>query len=269
MANLEEMVRNADITLVMTDQHFPHIDKRMEDITLGYTKRNAKHIKNFVFLGDSVDNPKMSEFPQRADNNSVLQDEIDEFIQHVGKYHKLAPKAEIYILAGNHCVGRFERTKGLNPNLSSLRMLTFEGALRESVDKQELAYSFNFGNYFKLGSTVYTHGDPRIDPRLKGGVNGPRRTAEAYPDFDCDVVMGHKHQVVQEPRPKSHFAVRPSSVYVVGAMFDVAKVEKHYTSYNAYQNGFLVVKEAKGFKQIDNVEVRAKQPLYYDGCTYK
>lgn len=266
---LEEMVKNGQrITLGMADQHFPHISKDAERITLNYTKHNAKYIDAMVFMGDSVDNPKMSEFPARADNDSLLQDEIDQFIVHVNKYHEAAPKADIYILAGNHCVGRFERVKGLNANLSSLRMLTFEKALKESIKEQGFKYNIHFGNYFKLGNTVWTHGDPRIDPRLKGGANGVKRTADTYPDFDCDIMMGHGHRVIKEPRPKSHFAKNTSSVYMVGAMFDVAKVAKHYTSFNAYQNGFAIIREGKGYKQIDNVEIRPGQPLYLDGKKY-
>jgi predicted phosphodiesterase len=265
---LEDMVKATKTMVVMGDQHFPHIDPRMEQITLDYISHNRKAVDTLIFLGDSVDNPKMSEFPSRADNDSLLQDEIDQFTKHVYKYHKLVPKAEIYILAGNHCVGRFERVKGLNANLSSLRMLTFEKALKESIEEQGLGYKFRFNNYFKLGNTVFTHGDPRIDPRLKGGANGARRTAETYPDYDCDIVMGHQHRVIQEPRPKSHFALNTTNVYVVGAMFDISKVEKHYVSYNAYQNGFLIIKYGKQFKQINNVEIRKGQPVYVDGKKY-
>jgi hypothetical protein len=266
---LEEMVNkhNGQI-VVMADEHFPHIDKGMEKLTLQYVTDNKKYIESLVFLGDSVDNPKMSEFPSRADNNSILQDEIDQFVEHVNKYHKIVPKAQIYILAGNHCVGRFERVKGLNTNLSSLRMLTFQNALKESVEQQNLNYSFKFGNYFKIGDTVFTHGDPRIDPRLKGGMHGAKRTADMYPDFDCDIVQGHKHQVIKEPRPKSHFALSVSSLYVVGAMFDISKVEKHYTSFNTYQNGFLVIRYNKGQKQIDNIEV-PREGVFYAGKQYK
>jgi predicted phosphodiesterase len=267
--SLEDMVKQERLLVAMGDQHFPHIDKRAEQITLQYVRNNRNKIDTLVFLGDSVDNPKMSEFPARADNDSLLQDEIDQFVKHVDKYHQLVPKAEIYVLAGNHCVGRFERVKGLNANLSSLRMLTFEKALQESVKEQGFKYSINFGNYFKLGSTVFTHGDPRIDPRLKGGANGAKRTADTYPDYDCDIVMGHQHRVIQEPRPKSHFSRNNTSVYVVGAMFDVAKVEKHYTSFNAYQNGFLIVRTGNGYKQITNIEIKRDQPLYVDGKRYR
>ena len=252
----------------MGDQHFPHIDKRMESVTLKYVADHKKEVDTLIFLGDSVDNPKMSVFPSRADNDSLLQDEIDQFVAHVNKYHEIVPKADIYILAGNHCVGRFERVKGLNANLSSLRILTFDKALRESISEQKFKYNFKFSNYFKLGNTVYTHGDPRIDPRLKGGMYSVKRTADFYPDFDCDIVMGHGHRVIQEPRPKSHFSRNNTSAYMVGAMFDVAKVEKHYTSFNAYQNGFAIEITGKGFKQIENIEVKRDQPVYIDGKKY-
>ncbi len=267
---LEEMVKGYKNRMIvgMTDQHFPYVDERMERITLRYVRKNKSKITDIVFMGDGVDNPGMSKYPQRPEDDTLLQEELDLYTKHIGKYKEIVPNANIYVIAGNHDLGRFDSVKKMNRSLASLRALDFKKLLRESFKEQNINPEFEFGDYFKLGDNVFVHGDPKIDPRLKGGATGPRRTADTYPDFDSDIFYGHTHQAIKVPRPKSHFAKDIKSVYVVPAMGNVAKMQEQYTSYNAYQNGFVSINyDKEGHKQVDLIEV-TQSPLYLGGFKY-
>jgi predicted phosphodiesterase len=255
---LEEMVKRFKNRMIvgMSDQHFPYIDEKMERITLKYFRKNKDKITDVVFMGDGVDNPAMSKYPQRPEDDTLLQEELDLYTEHIAKYAAIVPGANVYILAGNHDLGRFDMVKKMNRSLASLRALDFKKLLKESFQNHGRKVEFTFG-------------DPRIDTRLKGGVTGPRRNAESYPDFDCDIFYGHQHQAMKVPRPKSHFAPEIKSVYVVPAMGNIGKMEEQYKSYNSYQNGSVSIRyDDSGSKQVDLVEVKAG-PLYLDGKKYE
>jgi predicted phosphodiesterase len=247
--------------VVMADQHIPHLSERMERITLQYVKDNARNISNIVFLGDGVDNPAMSEFPPRPQDRTLLQEELDQYTRHMSKYSDAAKKANIHVLQGNHDFSRLERTKSLNRSMASLRALEFSKLLRESVDEQKLKLTYSFHETLKLKGINFTHGDRRIDPYLKDGKHGVKNTAHEYP-HQGDVVMGHKHIVAQEPRP-----LGDSSVYVVGAMFDIDAIAKQYKAFHGYQNGFMVITVNGKELQFQNIAV-GKQPLFIDGKRY-
>lgn len=247
--------------VVMADQHIPFLSKRMERITLDYTKDNSLDIGKFVFLGDGCDNPGMSKFPQRAEDNQTLQEEIDAYITHINKYVEIVPDAEVVLIAGNHDKGRYDMVRSLNKNMASLRATEFENLLKESILNAGYHWDFSLHDVYTFEDVTFTHGDPRIDPYIKGGATGARRTAEMYPELG-DIVMGHKHQVITYPRTKGDH-----SLYVVGAMFDIDEVAEQYKSYHGYQNGFLVITDEGKVKQFDNIEVKEK-PLLIDGVEY-
>lgn len=251
------------IIMVMTDQHIPHLDERMERITMRVAEDYRRNITDFVFLGDGVDNPVMSEFPARPQDKTLLQEEVDAYVQHLNYYHAIAPKANLHIFQGNHDGSRLERTKSINRSLSSLRALEFKKLLKESAEEQGLALPFQYHETAKIKGVNFTHGDPRIDPYIKGGAAGVRRTAEVYPESG-NIVMGHRHQVVTYPRLKGDAAC-----YVVGAMFDIDQIAKQYKSFHGYENGFMLIRlQDNGEYQFDNLKV-TKAPLKYGGKVYK
>jgi len=249
--------------IFMADQHFPYINERMERITLDYVNNNSEDIAEIIFGGDSVDNPAMSSFPQRAEDDTLLQEEVDTFIAHVNKYHLLVPKAKIRVIYGNHDNTRLNRTKSFNRSLSGLRNIKFDRILRESIREQGFNFRITTGEKFRVFGTYFVHGDPRIDPYIKGGITGARRTAEMHPE-QGNMVMGHTHKVSTIPRLKGD-----TSLYVVGMMADIDSLSEQYKAYHGYQNGFLVATElSRGKVQFDNIEVKRDQPLYMDGTVY-
>jgi predicted phosphodiesterase len=255
---LEEMVKQI---LVMADEHAPHIDERMARITKDYAANNREDIQHVVLLGDGVDNPGMSFFPERPDNKYTLQEEVDEYVRHLSDYAKILPNAKFHYIHGNHCKGRLDSTKNIKKSMAGLRNLKFEKIMQESMQEQGIKLDVDFQDNLVLWDTMFVHGDPRIDPYIKGGATGVRRTAEMYP-FQGNLVMGHKHQVISYPRVKGD-----SSVYVVGAMFNIKDIAQQYKSYHGYQNGFMVVSKDGKNLQFDNIEVK-KGPLYIDGGIY-
>lgn len=248
----------------MTDEHFPFVSENMQQITQQYVANNHDRISHVVFLGDGIDNPGMSVFPEKPDHPTRLQDELDMLVDHIHNYHELAPHAKLLYCHGNHDVGRLESTKSLNRSMASLRSLQFKNLMKESALEQGYRLPVSFADSHRVGPFYFVHGDPRIDPYIKGGVTGTRRTAEMHPE-EGNIVMGHQHRVVTHPRPKGD-----ASVHVVGAMFDTNKIAQQYKSYHGYQNGFMVISYSDKFNwyQVENFTVPHKSGLYIDGEWY-
>jgi hypothetical protein len=245
-----------ELVLAMGDQHIPHLSERMERITLSITKDNAKKIKHIIFMGDGVDNPAMSEFPERPDNDHLLQKELDEFVIHAEKYRKIVPNAKFYYINGNHCKGRLDRVKNLNRSLAGLRNLDFENLIKESCSKYAPKLSFSFHDTLRLKGINFSHGDKRIDPYIKEGVHGTANTARLYP-FEGPIVTAHGHTVDQIPRPRGD-----CSCYRIGAMFDIDELAKQYRSFHGYQNGFMIIRISGEDKQFDNLLVPKGEFIY-------
>ncbi len=249
------------IVLVMADQHVPHLSERMEKITLKVAETYKRKITDVIFLGDGVDNPAMSVFPERPDNDSLLQGEIDAFVQHAEKYRAIVPSASMYYINGNHCKGRLDRVKNLNRSLAGLRNLQFESLIKEAASKYAPKLQLTFADTLRKYGINFTHGDRRIDPYVKEGVHGTVNTARLYPR-EGDIVSGHKHIVEQAARP-----LGDSAHYVVGAMFDLKEIAEQYKSCHGYQNGFMIIHITDGKKQFDNLLV-TDAPFIYQGIKY-
>jgi len=244
------MVRNAEsqwkIGIAFSDAHIKYGDEASIEIIKEYMRDNKKNITHILDLGDGVDNPFMSDFPVNADFNTSAQDEFDMYAEFTKDVHKIAPKANYYIVAGNHDKGRLNKAKNLNRGIASLRNVAYEAVLKEALTNQKVDLSkFTFVDGYKTlkltrsNNLTITHGDPRLDTNVKGGVTGARRTAEMYP-VDGDIYMGHIHTSKTVPRryPGKHLYSLPM-IANIKAMKDV------YLSYNPYENGFMIFKYNK------------------------
>jgi len=167
------------------------------------------------------------------------REEIDYAVEWLAKVVKNSPKTELVFQPGNHDEVRMERLKSENSGaLKNLRGMDFYSQLRMSVEEHggipnKLTYG---GKVYELGpGMVFVHGDPRMTPEILGGVNGAKRTADSSAFPGKDIVYGHEHT---PGMASSKWGDR--MVYKVGCMMDLSV--KHYTQFNQYKNGFLVVK---------------------------
>lgn len=245
--DLERRIRketvNWDLAVLTTDRHTGMHSDVCDYIVKSYIADNAKRIKYFIDLGDGLDNPFMSKFPVDAEYALSAQEEFDMFAEYLTEIDNLIPNAQKIILEGNHDAGRLDNTKRLNRGIASLRNIQYENVLTDSLlESGANIKRFILGNkthiveLTKNNRMLLTHGDPKLDPRIKGGVTGVRRTAETYP-FDGDIYMGHGHWYQQSPRQYNG-----KHVVMLGGLFDIEKMKKAYLNHHPYENGFGVVK---------------------------
>ena len=104
-----------------------------------------------------------------------------------------------------------------------------------------------------------------MDPRIKGGVTGPRRTAETHP-FPGHIVYGHRHRAMTAAGPWGD-----RKVFQVAAMMDLT--HKAYMHHSDYENGFLVVHynpkvRPKPTFHFQNVVAAPNGDMLIDGRVY-
>lgn len=252
--------------LALYDEHIPYLSEEMVRVAEQYLQDEKPKYR--IHGGDIFDNPGMSVFDPDPNHKRDTQDEIDETVRYLHRLYQASPKTEVVILAGNHDVARLERLKRTTPfALKNLRALDYPHLIMESAAHQDLDIGNPIFAYeWELGpGMLFTHGDPRMDPRIKGGVTGPRRTAETHP-YQGHVVMGHKH--------KAQIATGPwgdRKVVQVAAMIDLN--HKAYMHHSDYENGMLVVKynpnvRPKPVYHIQNAVAAPNGDILLDGKMY-
>ncbi len=275
--DLESIVRKAKMrndewkqVVLYADRHSRIASVEADLIMKKYIKDNKKHITHVIDMGDGIDNPFMSVYAVDPHFKQSAQEEFDEYAEHLAELDKIVPDAFKILIAGNHDKTRLDNTKKMNRGMASLRNLQYESVLKEALagcganlDRFKLVDPAYTLKLTRSNSALFTHGDPRIDPNVKGGVTGARRTAEMYP-FDGDIYMGHTHQHSLVPRryDGKHLAI-------LGGMFDTKKMKKLYVSYHPYETGFGVIKynkkrDLRVFQYIPIIKGRAM----IDGTEY-
>jgi len=249
--------------VVYTDRHSSIADMPSDNIIKKYMSNNKKSITHIVDLGDGVDNPFMSDYA--VDPSFVLssQEEFDLYARHINEMSKIVPEAKKIIVPGNHDKSRMDKAKRMNRGIASMRSMQYESILKESIlnDGGSLNNVKIAGQNYQLKLTrdhkvCFTHGDPRLDPNMKSGMTGARRTAMEYP-FEGDLIWGHGHEYKQFPRKyKGHFAVQ------LDMMASIEEMESHYVGWHPYSNGFGVIhyntkENTRFFQHIPIIEGKA------------
>ena len=265
---LEEMIKEA---LIIADRHTPAHSERCDKILKEYIENNKKRIEYFVDLGDCIDNPYMSTFPVDPYWKDNPQEEFDAYAEFIKEVQDIIPKANYIILAGNHDKGRLSNAKNLNRGLASLRNLEYENVMKNAFEEAGVKTRKVFledGDYdlhlTKSNTVTITHGDPRLNPYIKGGVTGTRRTAEMYPNQN-DLIMGHKHKYEAFSR---NF---PGKICMVtDGIYDIEKMKSMYLAHHPYTNGFVrVLYDKKADKRwIDHISIEDGVATI-DGKIYK
>ena len=256
--------------VIFSDRHTGIESQQCDSILKEYLTDHKRFVDYIVDVGDCVDNPFMSDYPVNPDFKNNAQEDFDNYAKFVREIQKITPYSEIIIVPGNHDKGRLDSKKNLNRGLASLRCLNFENILKESFKEQKCNLKhINIANTnYELKLTpsndiLFSHGDPRLDPNIKGGLAGARRTATEYP-CTGDIIIGHGHEHKVFPRK-----YEGKMLIQLGGMFDIDKMKEHYIGYHPYTNGFLVIKYNKSTDQrfLEYHEIKNGQALI-DGVLY-
>lgn len=256
--------------IFVADRHTGIESTKCDRILKQYLEDNKKNITYFIDLGDGVDNPFMSDYAVDPKFIKTAQEEFDMYAEHLKEVHDIIPRAKKYIVAGNHDKGRLEDKKQLNRGIASLRNIQYENVLKEALKKAGVN-----GTKYKLidgskeieltkGNTILiTHGDPRLDPYVKGGVTGTRRTAEMYPTVG-DIIMGHRHEYQEYPR-----RFEGKRCIVLDGMYDIDKMKELYLNTHPYTNGFGIMRYDTNTGKMfwEHVEIKNNKAII-GGLTY-
>jgi len=240
---VNEMTKRMNIDIVETDNHYGLHSEANADILYQFVQDYKKDIKRVINLGDEIDNPFMSDFAVKPEYFYTAQEEWDMFGGHVKNLFNIVGKNLKYVLiAGNHSLSRLNNKRKMNRGIASLRALDYKNIVNESlkhegVDVKQVKVSTKpvIIKYNKDKSAIFTHGDPRLDRNIKGGVTGVRRTGEMYP-FNGDIYMGHGHRFIDYPR-----SYEGSNVRMIGMMADKKKMAGSYLSFHPYECGFGII----------------------------
>jgi hypothetical protein len=232
--------------IVYGDRHTQLVDEECDSIMKAYIRDNKASITHVVDVGDGLDNPFMSIFPVDPKINNSAQEEFDLYAAHWRSIERLVPRAKYVVLKGNHDATRLDNAKRINRGLASLRNLEYESVLKESltelgcdVRKYDIGKIEHILKLTRSNEVLFTHGDPRLNPKIKGGVTGPRRTSEMYP-FNGDIITGHTHHHIVYPRPYAGKVLMS-----LGMMASIDEMKKAYMNHHPYENGFAVIKYNK------------------------
>jgi len=251
-----------------SDAHFGKEDLECLSILYEYIANNKSSIEKVIDNGDIIDNENMSDFPVDPYNKLTSQEQFDMYSKHV-KLMQTLGNFDFYLMAGNHDKARHTNKKNLNKGLASLRCTQFENVVRESFDRYDVKSKYTLCDgkeRIKLTKNNYVtffHGDPRLTAYLKGGVTGPRRTAEMYPNQDW-LICGHGHwwQIISRNIEDKLYVMLPM-------MANKKKMAESYLNHHPYGNGFGVmhynVKKDKAYFEPITIE---NGLAYIDGKEY-
>ena len=266
---VDEMYLNKAV--VFSDRHTGLECDVCDKILKKYISDNSKHIKYVIDMGDGIDNPFMSTFPVSPNYTTTAQEEFDLYATFWKDVHKMIPRAQKILIPGNHDKTRLDNSKTLSRGIASLRSVQYENVLKEALDAQGLPLNmFTFANtshvikFTKKYKALFTHGDPRMNAYIKGGVTGPRRTAEMYP-FDGDIFMGHIHSHMVIPR-----IYDGRNLYTADMIADKKQMAKAYLNHHPYTTGFMVIKynDKRNIHSVRRYEIKDGM-AEIDGKVYK
>ena len=137
----------------ISDMHIPFHDKQAVKACLSFIKWYNPH--TIIFLGDVIDFYAISSFSKDPARALDIQNEIDETIETLNRFCKIAPDAKKIFLKGNHChrLQRYLWTKA--SELSGLRDLTIPKLLK--LDEMGIVYEKSGKLIWR--KTVIKHGN--------------------------------------------------------------------------------------------------------------
>lgn len=137
----------------VSDIHAPFHDPQAIKACLSFIKWYQPEI--VVFMGDVIDFYAISSFSKDPQRALGLQDEIDATVETLTRFRKMAPKAKMILLRGNHEYRLQKYLWTRAAELSGLRDLTVPHLLK----LDELKIEYNKDGKMVINKTIIKHGN--------------------------------------------------------------------------------------------------------------
>lgn len=206
--SLEQMVKQAERTMVISDIHVPFHDEKALKVVYQYAKDYKP--TRLIVNGDLVDFYGLSFFEKNTARRHNVQEEIDQASKILGKLRTIVgPKAEMVYLEGNH-ENRLQRYLWKNPELEGIRDLRLPNLL--DLAGREIQFIGVTSDYWKdtsghleVGDALVTHGDNRLNGTSTSRYSG-YSARNSIVGLQQSIIMGHVHRLgkVYQSNGKKH-----------------------------------------------------------------
>lgn len=201
----------------ISDVHFPYHDRAGWGLTLEVIKAVKPEI---IFLGgDIIDFYSVSQYDKDPARKLTLQKDLDYTYEELVKLRKLAPKAEIVFLQGNHehRLERYLHSKA--EELSCLEALTLPNLLHLSSLKIKWIPN---GTRIKIGKLWHIHGN-----EIAGA--GANVAKAKFDKLGSNVIFGHHHKLQSYTR--RNYDGDMHGAWANGCLSDLQAEYAHFTDW--------------------------------------
>jgi len=162
-----------------SDFHVPYEDKEAIEKLYEFCKKYKPQV--FIWGGDICDFYQVSSFSKQATRALELKEDLKKTHELFGRFRKLLPKAEMYLVKSNHH-SRMENYLMRHPELAGLDCLTEESLLK--LEK----FNIKLVDYIELGNTIFYHGERCSSQSGSTAANEMKR-------WGTNGVTGHVHRL--------------------------------------------------------------------------
>lgn len=231
---VEELKGDYSTCVWMSDLHIPYHDAKSVSAVYGLIKDIKPEL--IVLGGDFMDFYAVSQYDKNPDRANKLQKELDLGIYYLKELRKIAPKAHIVYLEGNH-ENRMKRYICKNPEIYSLKALEIPNLLdlpKLKIDYIDSGALMHKGFLFKHGTYVTKYSaNKELEVEGVSGMSG-----------HC-----HRNQSFGKSDRKGDMAW-----YSIGHLSDNAQVE-YITNLANWQQGIAVVHFKKHGERFQAVPI--------------
>jgi metallophosphoesterase superfamily enzyme len=198
--SLEQMIKEAEKNLVISDLHIPFEDSKAISCMLDYAKQYKPN--RVIINGDLVDFYSISDFDRCPERKETVKDEIykaREFLHLLRK--TVGDNAEINYLHGNH-ENRLQKFMWRNSELYGLDCLELKNLLdlkKYNVNevKVDRDYWSKEEGELRVGDTTILHGDARLNRAKYSSNPGYAAFNTLRSRIGENVIIGHTHRMAQ------------------------------------------------------------------------
>lgn len=227
------------LEVFISDVHLPYEDRAAYGLTLEVIKSLKPDL---IFLGgDILDFYSVSRYDKDANRKLTLQSDLNYAYEELSYLRKIAPKAEIALLSGNHENRLDIYLNSKAEALSTLDALTIPNLLK--LDTLKIKWIPN-GTRMKIGKLWHLHGN-----EIPGaGVN----VAKAKFDrLGSNVIFGHHHKLQSYIHRNYDGDIR--GAWANGCLSDLQAEYAHFTDW--IQGFSLIEYGATGNFHVEQVAI--------------
>ncbi|MBM3347783.1 MAG: hypothetical protein FJY55_15005, partial [Betaproteobacteria bacterium] len=174
---------NETMHVVLSDQHIPYQDKRVEKLTFQFLRDHQPG--TIHLLGDLHDFYQLSRFDKDPERATHLQSDLDDGHRYLARLRDAHPDAKIIYSEGNHEYRLQRYLWGNAKELAGLRNMRLSQLLH--LKELDIEWVDSLHPY-KIGHLLYVHG---IFANKHSGYSAKSH----HERFGCCVIHGHTHRL--------------------------------------------------------------------------